>query len=158
MLPLFVRSGPATVGHPLYRRVASRVTPDWAPAELAVTTREGLALSRTTAVEFIWLRTAVEWPVMARRGVSLVSYLRWPLDPLHHRLAARTPKDEPLMGDDDLIGRFAHVGIDEPDEDHGHADGHELSHDEARHRPWGDTGEGVREHPSHGDGRVGEAG
>src|SRR5215469_15302757 len=53
---------------------------------------------------------------------------------------------------------WGEVGIQGPDHHHRQRAADDLGGDERRDRRGGDAGEGVREHPSDGDRRVGEAG
>ena len=91
LIPLVVTYRRETVDHPLFRRVAAQLSVAWALMELAITAWEGWHLARTTATEFIVLRTFVGWPVMAVWILFLVFYLRLRLDPLQYALARDVP-------------------------------------------------------------------
>ena len=89
VLPLFVQYRYIGRNDPRYLRVATHVTIVWALAELAVTAYEAWHLSRSSAEEFVVVRTVIAWPVMAVVIFFLIFYTRWRLDPYEHHLAHR---------------------------------------------------------------------
>ena len=71
---------PATVRHPVYRRVCAHVTAVWATAELAVTGWEAWHLQHAAAVEFIGARAMIGWPAMAGVVFACAFYARFRIE------------------------------------------------------------------------------
>jgi hypothetical protein len=89
VIPVVKHYEPDVVAHPLYRRVAAHVTAAWGVCHLALTSWEAFHLLRTSALEFVALRSVIGWPALGFVVFWLIFYVRARLDPLEHRLAFR---------------------------------------------------------------------
>jgi hypothetical protein len=87
LIPLVTPYRLLTPDHPVYRRVAARVTLVWAIVELGIAAWEGWHLTVASASEFVIMRAIGPWMAMGVLIFCLIFYVRYSLDRYEWALA-----------------------------------------------------------------------